>query len=136
MRHNRTMIKTPVRQLTRRYCKGALIIGAATGVAAFAAGYPAVGRGGVLGTVFSMLNFILMGATLPWKIAVDRRRALAGSLVSLTGRCAVMAVALVIAARSDRFELWSTAAGLFAVPLCILGDHLGQAGARKLAIKN
>ncbi len=87
-------------------------------------GYKPVGKGLVLGALFSVLNLILIGETLPLRIGKSRRSALAFSLGSLIVRLGLMAVPLIVAARCDQFNLFAVIPGLLMVQAVILADHL------------
>lgn len=95
------------------------------------AGYKPVGKGLVLGTVFSSLNFILMGETLPRRISGSRRRASFYSAISVFIRYAVLAAPLIIAIKISSFNLAATVVGLFMIQIMILATQGIYASTRK-----
>lgn len=95
------------------------------------AGYKPVGKGLVLGTVFSCLNFILMGETLPRRISGSRRRASVYSGLSVFFRYAILAAPLIIAIKNASFNIAATVAGLFMIQIMILATQGIYASTRK-----
>lgn len=94
------------------------------GFACILAGYKAIGKGLVLGTFFSIVNFVLIGVALPLRVAASGRKGFLLSLTSILGRYALLAVPLVVAVRSEAFDLWGAVVGIFMIQLVILLDHL------------
>ena len=88
------------------------------------AGQKSVGKGLVLGTLFSVVNFVLMGETLPVKMGKSRHKAFFFSLGSILFRYLLMAIPLFLAIKMDQFILVASICGLFMVQLMILADHL------------
>ena len=88
-------------------------------------GYKPIAKGLVLGTFFSILNFILMGLTLPMKLNANRKKTFLVSLGSIWFRYGIMAIPLAIALYSESFEFFSAAAGLFMIQFVILAHHIG-----------
>ena len=94
------------------------------GLGCILAGYRPAGKGLVLGTLFSVLNFVLLGETLPVRINRTRKMTLLWSLGSIGCRYGLMAVPLLLALRLDQFSFLGVAAGLLMVQITIMGDHL------------
>lgn len=125
-----TMSKTtPLRQMQKRFGARALTVAILLAVVAILSGHKALGKGLVLGTLFSILNFILMAEFLPLRLSSERRRASAYAFGTLVLRYALLAVPLIIAAKSGAFSFATTAAGLFMVPLVALFDSLTASAA-------
>ncbi|SMC16845.1 ATP synthase I chain [Desulfacinum hydrothermale DSM 13146] len=110
----------------RRLTRGAFTAAVMAGLLLHVAGYSAVAKGLVLGSLFSVLNFALMAQMLPRQMGLGgrRARATAWALGSLTVRLALMAIPLVVASKSDRFNFWAAAAGLFVVPVAIFMESV------------
>lgn len=83
-----------------------------------------MGKGFLLGALFSIANFIIMGETLPLRIGHTRRKSTGISLISLLGRYAMLAIPLALAVKTTQFHLAATICGLFIVQLMILSDHV------------
>ncbi|MFW5936772.1 MAG: ATP synthase subunit I [Desulfosalsimonas sp.] len=82
-----------------------------------------IAKGLVMGTLFSIINFILMGASLPKRIGTSRKRAPVISGISILVRYAILAVPLAIAVQSAQFNLAATVGGLFMIQIQILLDY-------------
>jgi hypothetical protein len=87
-------------------------------------GEKAIGKGLLLGTLFSVINFVLMAATLPMRLNQSKRRAFWISLGSLLARYSLLAVPLVVALKVQGIHPVSTACGLFMIQIVILFDNL------------
>jgi hypothetical protein len=96
------------------------------GLILLAAGRPAAGKGLMLGSLFSAINFALMGVSLSAKLNDGPRRRFGWILVSIQGRFLLLAVPLVMAVKFPQFDLPATVVGVFMVQLCILAEHIGR----------
>ena len=88
------------------------------------AGYRAQGKGLILGALFSVVNFAVMGETLPLGVGKSRKQATAFFLGSIVFRYAILALPLVIAATLETFQFAATAIGIFMVQIVILSEHV------------
>jgi len=113
-----------VKDTQKKY--GSLAVTAAIfiGLVMILAGYKPVGKGLILGSLFSVINFVLMGETLPVRMGKSRRQAIFLSLGSILFRYFLMAIPLWLAIKMDQFSLIASICGLFMVQLMILADHL------------
>ena len=93
------------------------------GLVMILAGQKPVGKGLILGTLFSVVNFVLMGETLPVQMGRTRQKAFFFSLGSIVLRYLLMAIPLFLAIKTDQFNLVASICGLFMVQLMILADH-------------
>lgn len=114
----------PLRQVQQRYCALALTWTVAFSVVFFLLGYRPLGKGLLLGAVFSILNFILMAATLPLRVGTSRNKSTLVALGSIAVRYALLAIPLVWAIKHEQFAVTTTAAGLFMIQFAILSDHM------------
>jgi hypothetical protein len=114
---------TMVLDIQKKYTSRALMLAIGAGLLFFVVGHKAICRGLVLGGVFSAINFALMGQMLRHRLSDNRKSATRRSLVSLLLRYALLALPLVLAAQSDRFNFPATAVGLFMVQLVIIIEH-------------
>lgn len=87
------------------------------------AGYKPVGKGLVLGAVFSVINFVLMGETLPMRLGKSKPRTLLASLGSIFLRYAFIAVPLVVGIKMAQFDLIGVIVGIFSVQLMIFSEY-------------
>lgn len=95
------------------------------GFFAIAAGYAPVGKGLILGTLFSVVNFAIMGELLPYRIGKSSRKAFLIAIVSIFARYALLAIPIAASVKYPlKFNLCAAIVGVFMVQLMILLDHL------------
>lgn len=112
-----------VLEVQKRYGSRALILAIGTGLLMLGLGHREACRGLVLGGVFSAVNFALMGQLLQYRLAHHRRSAARRSFAAMMLRYALLAVPLIVAVKSDRFNLPATVVGIFMVQLVILAEQ-------------
>ena len=99
-------------------------------------GHKDMGKGLVLGTFFSIVNFVLMGQGLQTRMGLSRGKTFVRSLSSIFFRYAVMAVPLIAAIEYQQFNLPATVLGLFMIQVMILSEqfwtHTGWGKHRQL----
>jgi len=113
----------PVKQTQKKYGSRAIWIAIIIGLCFFLAGQKPLGKGLILGAIFSVANFILIGQTLPLRIGRSKRKTFFLSLGSIFFRYALMALPIVVAVKFDQFDLVAAVIGLFMIQLVILADH-------------
>jgi hypothetical protein len=113
-----------VRQTEKKYCSRAMLVAIVAALLFIVVGQKAVAKGLVLGTLFSVVNFVLMGETLHLRLDKSKAKTFFISFGSIWCRYLVMAVPLVVAIRMEQFNFIATTVGLFFVQLAILADHL------------
>ena len=113
-----------IREAQKKYCSRAMAIAIFSGLAFIMAGQKSIGKGLILGTLFSVLNFILMGEMLPFKVSASRTRASAFSLIFILFRYGLMAIPLILALKLKQFNLPAAVAGIFLVQIIILGESV------------
>lgn len=87
-------------------------------------GQKPVGKGLVLGALFSVINFVLMGETLPARLGKSKKKTLSFSIGSILFRYVLLALPLIAAVKFNQFNLVSTVIGIFFIQIVILADHL------------
>jgi ATP synthase I chain len=115
-----------IRETQKKYCSRAMLAAIFVGLVFILTGQNAVGKGLILGTLFSIINFILMGETIPLKIGKSRGKSFFFSLGSIFFRFAILAIPLIIGIKSDKFNLFAVIGGIFMVQIIILADHIIQ----------
>jgi hypothetical protein len=115
---------TSLRETQKKYCSRAMTVAILAGFDLILAGQNALGKGLILGTLFSVINFVVMGETIPFKIGKSKRRALVFSLGSVLLRYLLMAVPVVLALKFEQFHLIAVICGLFLIQLVILAEHI------------
>ncbi len=82
-----------------------------------------MGKGLILGTLFSILNFILIGETLPLKLARSKSRTLMVALLTIGGRYALLTVPMIISIKYPQFNFSAAIIGIFMIQVVLLADH-------------
>jgi len=89
----------------------------------YLAGMVPICKGLVLGTLFSILNFILMGETLPMRIDRSKGKTFFVALGSIFFRYVLLAIPIYIAIKNKQFDFIATIVGIFMVQIMLLADH-------------
>lgn len=113
-----------VKATQKKYGSRALWIAIIIGLGFFLGGLKPVGKGIILGTVFSVVNFILIGKALPLRIGKSKRKTFFLSLGSIFFRYLLMALPIIVAVKFEQFNLVAAIVGLFMIQFVILADHL------------
>ena len=120
-----------IRDTQKKYCSTAIMVAIFAGLLFIANDQSAVGKGLILGTVFSIVNFVLMGQMIPHKIGKSKRKTFGLALGSIFFRYFLLAIPLILAVKLDQFHLISVIAGIFMVQMTILADHAVQIAFRR-----
>ncbi len=113
-----------LRETQKKYCSKALVISIFFCVICLAAGYKSIGKGFVLGSIFSIINFIIMGETLPYRIGRSKKKTIFVSLCSIGTRYLLMAVPIIMSIRMEQFNFFSVISGLFIVQVVLMFSYL------------
>jgi hypothetical protein len=113
-----------VRQTQKKYGSRAIWIAIGAGVGLFLVGYKPIGKGLVLGAIFSVINFVLIGQALPLRIGYPKGKTLFLSLGSIFCRYAIMAIPLIVAVKFEQIDLVGAILGLFMIQFVILAEHV------------
>jgi hypothetical protein len=87
-------------------------------------GQKPVAKGLVLGSIFSVINFILMGEILPMIITASRKRSVLFSFVSMLFRFMLLSTPLILSLKLESLNFVAVAIGIFMVQIMIMGDNL------------
>jgi hypothetical protein len=112
-----------LRDIQKRYASRALYVALAVGAALIVADCKPLGKGLILGAVFSAINFVIIGEMLPWQVGREGRSAAGRHLAAVLLRFGLLTVPLVMAVRQPQFDLWGVVPGLLMVQAVILADH-------------
>ena len=85
---------------------------------------PSLGKGLVLGSIFSVINFVLMGETLPMRLGKSKGKTFSVALGSIFFRYIILAIPMVVAIKFEQFNIFATILGVFMIQLVILSEHL------------
>lgn len=115
-----------IKDIQKKYCSRALMIAIAGAVVFILFGEKAIGKGLVLGTLFSIINFLIMAQTIPMRLAnaQSKGRANALAFLSIFLRFPILAIPLVISLKMDAVDFIGVAIGLFMIQLTILFHHV------------
>ena len=84
----------------------------------------AIAKGLLLGTCFSIINFILLGKSLPMTLLRSRPGASLVGFASILLRYVILAVPLIIGVKSPSFNLIAVIIGVFAIQIVTLCDYV------------
>jgi asparagine N-glycosylation enzyme membrane subunit Stt3 len=112
-----------IRETQKKYSTRAITAAIFIGFLFIIAGQKPVGKGLILGTIFSIINFIIMGETLPLRIGKAKNKTFLLSLSSIFLRYILLAVPLIIAVKFEEYNFISVIFGIFMIQLFILADH-------------
>ena len=115
-----------VRRIQKEYCSQAMLLAIGAAVVFIAIGAKPISKGLLLGTIFSILNFILIAQGLPLHLNKGHYKTLMVCMGSIWLRYALLAVPLIVAAKLEMFNFFAAAVGIFMVQVVILGHHLGR----------
>ncbi len=113
-----------IRRTEKRYCAVAMAAAIMMTLFFIAIDQKPVGKGLILGTLFSVINFVLMGETLPARLGKSKRKSISFSVGSILFRYLILAIPLVVAVKFRQFNLISVVIGIFSIQIIILADHL------------
>ncbi len=114
----------PIRQTQKKYCSQALVAAIIAGLLFILAAQKSMGKGLVLGTLFSVVNFVLMGELIPLRLGQSKSKTYLISLGSIVIRNGLLALPLLVAIKFEQFNLWAVICGIFMIQIVILVDHL------------
>lgn len=89
-------------------------------------GQKTIAKGLLLGTLFSVLNFVVIGEILPLLLDKSRRRSVVFSLFSILFRFGLLSIPLILALKMEALNFSAAAIGVFMVQLTIMSDHIWQ----------
>jgi hypothetical protein len=117
-----------IREIQKKYCSSALVIAIIVGFFLIIAGQSPTGKGLILGTLFSSINFALMGEVLPHKVGKSRGKTYLISFGSIVSRYILLAVPIVLGIKfPEKFNIIAVIIGIFMVQMIILSDYLKSA---------
>jgi len=97
------------------------------GFALILAGYKPEAKGLILGGLFSVINFVLIGETLPLRMGKSRRSVFVISITSIFFRFSLMAIPLIAAIKYEQFNVFAVIPGLLMIQIIILVDYVAAA---------
>ncbi len=108
----------------KRYGTTSMMAAIFIGIFFILLGHKTQAKGLILGSIFSVLNFVLMGEILPLIVGPSRKKSSFISLGSIVFRHGLLAVPLILSLKMEWLDFTATVFGLFMVQIMIMGDHL------------
>lgn len=112
------------KQTQKRITQRALWLSIIVGLVFILLGHKPVGKGLILGALFSVLNFIFMAKSIGYKFGRSKRQIFSISLGSIIFRYLLLAIPLIAAVKFEQFNLVAVIVGVFMIQLVILVDQL------------
>ena len=113
-----------VKQIQRRVCSWAMSSALVLAVIFILFHENAIAKGLLLGTLFSVINFLLLGKSIPMTLGQSRSKASLIGLGSILSRFAVLAIPMIVGVKSVSFNFVAVVAGIFAVQIVTLVDYI------------
>jgi hypothetical protein len=113
-----------IHQIQKKIGSRAMVTAVIAGVAFILVGQKTIAKGLVLGSIFSVINFVLIGEILPLIITASRKRSVLFSFVSMVFRCLLLSTPLILSLKMEGLNFVAAAIGLFMVQIMIMGEHL------------
>lgn len=113
-----------IRQTQKKYCSQAMVAAIIAGLLFILAGSKPMGKGLILGTLFSVVNFVLMGQLIPLQLGHSKPKTYLISFGSIVLRYGLLALPLLVAVKFEQINLWTVICGVFMIQIVILVDHL------------
>ncbi len=114
----------PIRSTQKRYCSTALTLAIVAGGVLILADLKPMGKGMILGTLFSIINFILMAQSISMRMNRSQAKTFFFSIGSIFFRYGLMALPLVASIKLAGIDLLGVVIGLFSIPFVIVSDHI------------
>ena len=113
-----------VKQVQKKYISLALTFSIGVALLLILIGYKPVGKGLILGAIFSVLNFILMGKSIALRFGRSKAKTFSISMGSIIIRYLLLAIPLIAAVKYEQFNLVAAILGIFMIQLVILAEHV------------
>jgi hypothetical protein len=113
-----------VKQAQKKYTTLALTFSIGVGILFILMGHKPLGKGLILGAIFSVLNFILMGKSIALRFGRSKAKTFSISMGSIIIRYLLLAIPLIAAVKYEQFNLAAAILGIFMIQLVILAEHV------------
>ena len=113
-----------VKQAQKKYTTLALTFSIGVGIVFILMGHKPLGKGLILGAIFSVLNFILMGKFIELRFGRSKAKTFSISMGSIIIRYLLLAIPLIAAVKYEQFNLVAAILGIFMIQLVILAEHV------------
>ena len=113
-----------VKQVQKKYSSLALTFAIGVALVFILMGHKPLGKGLILGAIFSVLNFILMGKSIVLNFGRSKAKTFSISMGSIIIRYLLLAIPLIAAVKYEQFNLVAAILGIFMIQLVILAEHV------------
>jgi ATP synthase protein I len=113
-----------VKQAQKKYTSLALTLSIGVGLLFILTGHKPVGKGLILGAIFSVLNFMLMGKSIALRFGRSKAKTFSISMGSIIIRYLLLAIPLIAAVKYEQFNLVAAILGIFIIQMVILAEHV------------
>jgi hypothetical protein len=119
-----TMNHNEAGRIQKRICSQAITSALVVAVIFLFIQEKAIAKGLLLGTCFSIVNFLLLGKSIPMTLGRSRLKARLIGLTSVLVRYGVLAIPMVMALKLVSFNFIAVVVGIFAVQIITLFDYI------------
>ncbi|MBW2432649.1 MAG: ATP synthase subunit I [Deltaproteobacteria bacterium] len=112
------------KQVQKKYGSMALTFSIAVALLFILMGHKSVGKGLLLGSIFSVINFVLMGKSIALSFGRSKAKTVSFSMGSILVRYLLLAIPLIAAVKYEQFHLAATILGIFMIQLVIMAEHV------------
>ena len=123
-RTKRNSASKEVGRAQRRICSHAIVVSLMLASVLILTNANAVAKGLLLGTLFSIANFILLGVSIPMTLGKARARAGVIALMSLLLRYGLLSIPMVVGLKSAAFSFVAVVAGIFSIQIVTMLEYL------------
>ena len=116
--------RSQVNQVQRRLCSRAMWSALIIAIVFICIHKNAAAKGLLLGTLFSITNFALLGKTIPMTLGHSRSRAGLIGFASILVRFSLLAIPMVVAIKSSSFDFVTVVVGIFSIQIVTLVDYI------------
>lgn len=113
-----------VARVQKRICSLAIFISIIVASGLIIMNQNGIAKGFLLGTLFSIANFVLLGMSVPLTIGKTRARASFIAFFSLLIRFALLAIPMVVGMKSAAFSFGAIVVGVFSIQIITLIEYL------------
>jgi hypothetical protein len=113
-----------VKNIQKKYSSQAMLMAICVAFIFILIGHKAIGKGFLLASIFSVINFVLMAQFSPLKLGKTRVKASSMALFSIILRYAILSVPLIISIKMSSLNFFAAVAGLFTIQLVMVLDQV------------
>jgi len=113
-----------VSEVKKRICIKVLILTVMVAIFLLILNERSIVKGLALGALFSIINFLLLGESIPLALGKTRIKAGVIGLASIIIRFSVLAVPLFVGLKSPSFNFPAVVAGIFSVQIVTLVEYI------------